>query len=104
MPLANIDQILKDRQSRRSTLGRLVTSAEERAAWTGQLRALLPADEAGHYAVASIRAGRLTIHAKSASWATRLRFRAPELLPLLQALQDFAEVRDIHVRTAARPW
>ena len=101
---ANIDEILKRRQSRRSPLGRLMARAEERTAWTNQLRALLPAEEAGHYAVAGIRDGRMTILAQSASWATRLRFRAPELLPALNALRDFTDVREIHVLPAGKPW
>ncbi len=54
--------------------------------------------------VANIHAERLVIHAENASWATRLHFRAPELLRGLQSLKDFAQVRDIQVRVAARPW
>lgn len=104
MRAATIDQILHDGQPRRSALRRLVARAQERTAWTDQLRALLPADEAGHYMVANIRAERLVIHAENASWATRLHFRAPELLRGLQSLKDFAQVRDIQVRVAARPW
>ena len=54
--------------------------------------------------VANIHAERLVIHAENASWATLLHFRAPELLRGLQSLKDFAQVRDIQVRVAARPW
>ena len=104
MRAATIDQILHDGQPRRSALRRLVDRAQERKAWTDQLRAVLPADEAGHYVVANIRAECLVIHAENASWATRLKFRAPELLRELQALKDFAQVREIRVRVAARPW
>lgn len=104
MRATTIDQILRRGQPRRSALRRLVARAQDRAAWTAQLRALLPADEAGHYVVANIKGDRLVIHAESASWATRLQFRIPELLGGLNALEDFAQVREILVRPAARRW
>ena len=80
-----------------------MTRTERRAAWTSQLRALLPAEEAPWFEVANIRGQRLTVHATSAAWATRLRFRLPELLPLLRRLEDFSNVEDIRVRTTHRP-
>lgn len=100
MRLANIKEILQNRQSKRSPLGQLIDRADRQQAWTNQLRALLPAEEAIRYRVANISDGRLTIHAESASWATRLRFQGPELLSALRQLEDFAHVREIRVRTA----
>ena len=41
------------------------------------------------------------VHARSASWATRLRFQTAELLPRLRRLKDFAAVEEIRIRTAA---
>ncbi len=68
---------------------------------TDQFRALLPAAEAGHFTVASRKGGVLVVHARSAAWATRLRFRVPELLPSLRRLEDFAGVEEVRVRPAA---
>lgn len=100
MRLANIKQILENRQSsHRSALGRLIGRVDRQRAWTRQLRAVLPAEEAIHYRVANVSDGCLTVYAESASWATRLRFQAPELLGALRHLQDFAHVREIRVRT-----
>ncbi len=72
--------------------------AELRASWTDQFRALLPPEEAQRFEVANIRSNRLTVHASSAAWATRLRFRVPELLPALRRLADFANVEEVSIR------
>ena len=102
MPVRNIDEILDNRYSRRNSaahqLGRLVSRTEQRAAWTDQFRALLPPEEAPRFEVASIRGERLTVHASSAAWATRLRFRLPELLPALRRLADFSNVEEVSIR------
>ena len=42
----------------------------------------------------------MTIHVDSASWATRLRLELPRVKPALKALQDFAGVERISIRTA----
>ena len=73
-----------------------------RASWTNQFRALLPREEAPRFEVANIRGPSLLIHASSAAWATRLRFRIPELLPVLRRLEDFSKVEHIHVRATHR--
>ena len=75
-----------------------MTRTQQRAAWTDQFRALLPPDEAPRFEVANISGGRLTVHATSAAWATRLRFRLPELLPTLRRLADFSGVEQVSIR------
>lgn len=99
--MRTIEQILRDRQRRRWGVGRLVAELDVRQSLTDQLRAVLAEEEAGHYAVGRLDGTLLVVHARSASWATRLRFRAPELLPRLRRLKDFAAVEEIRVRTAA---
>lgn len=74
-----------------------------RASWTSQFRALLPPEEAPRFEVANIRGQLLTVHASSAAWATRLRFRVPELLPVLRRLEDFSNVERIRIRATHRP-
>ena len=100
--MRNIDEIFQDRQRRFSPVGRLLAEARVREALTDQFRALLPERESRHYVVATLRGTRLVVHANSASWATRLRFRAPELLRRLRRLQDFAAVDEMRIRMATR--
>ena len=101
MSIRNIDQIIRDRQRRFSGVGRLLARLDTRQSLTDQFRALLPEDQASRYAVASLKGALLVVHAQSASWATRLRFAIPEILPRLRLLADFARVEEIRVRTAA---
>lgn len=101
MSLRTIEQILRDRQRRFTGVGRLVAQLDERQSLTDQLRALLRREEAAHYAVARLDGALLVVQARSASWATKLRFQAPQLLPRLRRLKDFAAVEEIRVRTAA---
>ena len=46
----------------------------------GEVRALLPVGERPHCVRAALRGGTLTLTLDSALWATRLRYRIPELL------------------------
>ena len=101
MSLRKIDEIFRDRQRRFSGVGRLLTQVGRRQSLTDQFRALLPEDEARHFVVAARRGTVLVVHARSASWATRLRFRVPDLLPALRRLEDFAGVEEVRVRTGA---
>ena len=98
MPKHTIEELLAAHEKPRSRLARLLQRAHQRASSTEQLRAVLPKAEAGHYIVANIRNHKLTIHASSASWATRFRFLAPDILQSLRQLEDFSEVEEIRVR------
>lgn len=51
----------------------------------GEVRALLPLAERPHCLLAVSRRGVLTLSVDSAAWATRLRYRVPGLLAVLQA-------------------
>jgi hypothetical protein len=51
----------------------------------GEVRALLPLAERPHCLLAATRRGVLTLSVDSAAWATRLRYRIPDLLSALQA-------------------
>ena len=64
------------------------------------MRAFLPAELNSVCEVANVRDHLLTVHIHNAAWATRFRFLVPELLPKLNALADFARVREIRVRVA----
>ena len=98
MSRRKIDDLLADGHARRSALQRLVARAEDRESWTRQLRALLPSAQAAHYDVANLRHDRLVVHASNASWATRLKFQVPHLLPKLRQLRDFANVESVRIR------
>ena len=101
MSLRKIEEIVRDRQRRFSGVGRLVAQIGARQSLTEQFRALLPDEEAGHFTVANRKGPLLVVHARSAAWATRLRFRVPDLLPSLRRLEDFAGVEEVRVRPRA---
>lgn len=61
-------------------LGELSHEARERRRFTERIRALLPADEAAHVLTASRGAdGGLVLGMDSAAWASRVRYRQPEI-------------------------
>ena len=98
-PHRKVGEILAEKRKPRNTLERLVRRAAARESWTQQLKALLSAGVAPHCRVASIEGDRMTIHVDSASWATRLRLELPSVKPALNALEDFAKVDRIRIRT-----
>ena len=51
--------------------------------------------------VSNVRGNRLTILAKNASWATRLRFETPRLLNQLCELQEFSQIKEIKIRSVS---
>lgn len=96
-----VDAILAERPQPRNALERLVRREGLRTAYTQQLQALLPPALAPHCSVAALAGSELVIHVAGAGWATRLRLELPKLAPRLQALGDFAAVREIRIRTGA---
>ena len=98
-PHRKVGEILGEKRRPRNTLERLVRRAAARESWTQQLQALLSPNVAPHCRVASIDGHRMTIHVDSASWATRLRLELPSVKPALNALEDFAKVDKIRIRT-----
>ena len=98
-PHRKVGEILEEKRRPRNALERLVRRAAARDSWTQQLQALLSPNVAPHCRVASIERDRMTIHVDSASWATRLRLELPGVKPALNALQDFAKVDRIRIRT-----
>ncbi|NJN53154.1 MAG: DUF721 domain-containing protein, partial [Gammaproteobacteria bacterium] len=95
-----IDQLLSVGQRPHSTFGRLLGHASLRDAWTAQLRAFLPADLSSACEVANVRDHLLAVHIQNAAWATRFRFLIPELIPRLNLLADFADVREIQIKVS----
>ena len=95
-----VDALLAERSQPRNALERLVRTEELRAAYTDQLRAVLPPALAPHCAVAALDEGRMTIQVAGAGWATRLRMALPKLEPSLRRLADFAAVREIRIRAS----
>ena len=53
------------------------------------------------FEVSNVRGNRLTILAKNASWATRLRFDTPRLLNQLCELQEFSQIEEIKIRSVS---
>lgn len=96
-----VADLLAARDRPRNSLERLVRHAAAQGDWTAQLRAVLPPRLAPHCRVGDLRGARLTIHVSASSWATRLRLELPAVEPALKALADFADVREIRIRTWA---
>lgn len=92
-----IDELLTT-PARRSSFTRLLVHASSRDAWNAALRAVLPSELCSECQVANLRDQVLTVHLTTASWATRLRFLVPDLLPRLNRLSDFAEVREVRIK------
>ena len=99
-PHRNVAELLAETHRPRNALERLVSGAAARQSWTEQLRALVNPAVAPHCRVATIARRRLTIHVDNASWATRLRLELPKIEQSLRALEDFAAVDRISIRTA----
>ena len=95
-----VKDLLEERHRPRNALERLIKHAALRESWTEQLRAVLPPAIAPHCSVGDMDGARLTIHVVDSSWATRLRFELPKVEPALRALEDFAAVEEIRIRTA----
>ncbi|SUZ80620.1 uncharacterized protein METZ01_LOCUS33474 [marine metagenome] len=85
----------------KSPLYKLLHRALDQEHKTKVLRSILPRDMASQFEVASVRGNKLTIHAKNASWATRLRFDTPRLLNQLCDLQEFSQIQEIQIRSVS---
>jgi hypothetical protein len=94
-----IGELLSSRP-RRSRFARLLVHASNREAWTATLRAFLPAELSPECQVANVRDHVLTVHLTTSAWATRFRFLVPDLVPRLNQLADFANVREIRLKVA----
>ena len=104
VPENKINNLLRRRphsDSSKSPLYRLVNRALDLENKTNILRSILPASMALQFEVSNVRANRLTILAKNASWATRLRFETPRLLNQLCELQEFSQIKEIKIRSVS---
>ena len=85
----------------KSPLYKLLHRALDQEHKTKVLRSILSRHMAPQFEVASVRGNKLTIHAKNASWATRLRFDTPRLLNQLRELQEFSQIQEIRIRSVS---
>ena len=67
-----------------SALAALRERARELGEREAQIAAGLPAHFAGHWRLAAVSGGRVRLVADSASWATQLRFAAPQVCATLR--------------------
>jgi hypothetical protein len=86
-----------------SDLAILVTRTRQLQRWTGILRAQLDSELAPHCYVSGIEDTNLIIYVDTAAWATRLRFMAPQLLPLLRSANPvFSDLVNIKVKVLSQ--
>lgn len=84
--------------TRSADLKQLTDRAAELGALDEKLRNCLPPELAPRVHVANVRDDCLVLQADGAAWATRVRYKTPEILAQLRALPEFAHVRSVRVR------
>jgi hypothetical protein len=82
-------------------LKQLTAQAQRLATLDRLAKEVLPPGLRQHARLAAIRDGCLVFHADSAAWATKLRYRTPEILARLPQQPEFDGVRSIRVRPQA---
>lgn len=82
-----------------SRLGQLLRQAGALGQLEQCLAGLFSAELAMHFQVAAVRKNRLILVSPTASWATRLRMQAPQIIAALQR-SGYAEIEHIDIRVA----
>lgn len=100
MPRTKIDELLRERHGRRSPLQRLLNQAADHAAWTAELRTILPENLRCACQARGIRGNVLVVACTDSASATRLRLLAPELTEKLRALPHFSRIAGIRAKVS----
>ena len=101
MPRAKIDELLAERHDRRTPLQSLLNTAADQAAWTAEVRSILPESLRNACQARSIRGDALVLVCLDSATATRVRFLASELVERLKALPHFSKIKRIKAKVAA---
>ena len=88
--------------ARNSTLRQLVQEAAQYAEIEQRFMRLIDAPLRDHIQVALWRDRKLTLIVESAAWATKLRYKIPELHSVYKSDQDCPDVDSIRVKIASR--
>jgi hypothetical protein len=100
LPTKKIDDILSEDRNRYSPLQKLLHLSANQKARTAEFRAVLDKPLKYNVEVTKIQGPVAHILCRSASAATRMRFKAPEILPLLNQLASFSQVLSLSLRVA----
>ena len=100
LPTQKIENILSEDRTRYSPLQKLLHLSANQKAWTAEFRAVLDEPLKYNVEVTKIQGPVAHILCRSASAATRMRFKAPEILPLLNQLASFSQVSSFNLRVA----
>jgi hypothetical protein len=95
-PAQHVGKLLNPSENR---LGKLMEHAAHLAELETMIRGLLSPDLAAQFQVATVRKNRLILVTPTASWATRLRMHAPQLIHTLQKA-GVDGIKSINVRVA----
>lgn len=101
MPRAKIDELLQERHDRHTPLQRLLNTAANQAAWTAEVRSILPESLRNACQARCIRGNALVLVCPDSATATRLRFLEPGLVERLKALPHFSRIERIRAKVAA---
>ncbi len=83
-------------------LGPLIQRAHRLAALGVLVRSWLSPTLASHVEVANLRDGTLVLSARSAAWATKLRYEIPTVLAAAKRHGATSEIRDVKVVVTTR--
>ncbi len=83
-----------------SQFERMVVRSKQLASLNRHLETHLPAPLAQHCHIANYRDNELVLVADNATWATRLRYLAPDLITALQKTPVFKGLKNVHCRVA----
>ena len=103
MPTRKIVDLLDEDHSRFSPLQRLLKASTNQKQWTAELRAHLQPPLSHAVTVTDIRGPYAYILCASAGHATRLRFELADILPRLNQLASFKQVKECKIRIAQAP-
>ena len=93
--LSSISAFLNDREG---PLAGLSTHAAGISDLQKKLCSYLPGDLSEHVTVANFSSKSLCLHADSAAWATRLRFKIPELLHIVRNQCGLTSMQTIRIK------
>ena len=100
MPTQKIEKILSEDRNRYSPLQKLLHLSANQKAWTAEFRAVLDVPLKYNVEVTKIQGTVAHVLCRSASAATKMRFKAPDVLPVLNQISSFSQVQTLNLRVA----
>ena len=97
MSTVNLNDILKERPQRFSTLQKILQKSSMQKEWTCQLRSLLKNPLNNEFIVTDVTKKQMRIYCFNSSAATQLKFSTPLLLKQLSSLESFSQIEKLYI-------